>query len=184
MGLSPKLQEIVKSLERDRLALLRATEELNAAQADYRPSEDAWSVSDVLHHLALSEEASAKLMSLMSKRVHEESVGPDPDPDGSVLRSLDDVVADADDRKATAPDRVTPLSHVPAAECRARLEASRRNILAKIEELSPFDLTGLTFPHPFFGELDVYQWLLITGWHERRHTRQIQSIKTSSDFPD
>lgn len=150
---------------------------------DYRPAEDTWSVADVLHHLTLSHEATAKLMSIMLRRAREESVPRDPDPDRSVLTSIDDVVPAADEGKATAPDRVTPRSYLAPDEALARLEASRRRLQETVAELSEFDLHGVTFQHPFFGELDAYQWLLVTGWHERRHTKQIERLQASAGYP-
>ena len=82
-----------------------------------------------------------------------------------------------------APDRVTPRSYIAPDEALARLDASRRRLEETVAELSQLDLSGLTFPHPFFGELDAYQWLLVTGWHERRHTKQIERIQASAGFP-
>lgn len=181
--LSPKIREIVEQISRQRTGLLNSVQGLDGAQSGYRPSTGSWCIDDVLHHLALTEEASGKLLARMLKRAREEGLAPDPDPERSVLGAIEDLVAGADDEKAPAPDRVIPRSHLPAAEALARLAASRRKLLETLESLSAFDLSRLRYPHPFFGELDTYQWVLITGWHERRHTRQIERIKSSSGFP-
>jgi DinB superfamily len=182
-GFTPKTQALVERLASDRQALESAVAGLEAEQSEHRPEEGSWSVSDILHHLALSEEATGKLTTLFLKRAHEEKISPDPDPEGSVVDSIDSVVAGADERRARAPDRVTPRSSIPSSEALARLASSRERLLSNLEALSAFDLTALRFPHPFFGELDGYQWLLVTAWHERRHTRQIERIKRSPGFP-
>lgn len=182
-ALSFKMREILGRTEEDRAGLLRSVEDLGSAQWDYRPDEGAWSIADVLHHLTLAHEATAKLMSIMLRRTSEEAIPPDPDPDRSLLDSIQDVVPGEEEGKAIAPDRVTPKSYLAPDEARARLEASRRQLVETVEKLSPFDLGKVTFPHPFFGELDAYQWLLVTGWHERRHTRQIERIRQSPGFP-
>jgi hypothetical protein len=181
-GLSPKAKEVVESISRDRLGLRESVRDLAPEQMDFRPAPGSWSIDDVLHHLALAEEASAKLMAFLHERALKESVGPDPEPDASVVRSIDSIV-DGADGKASAPDRVTPRSKVEAPLALARLESARSRILESLESLSPFDGRKLTYRHPFFGELDLYQWLLIGGWHERRHTRQIERIKGNSGFP-
>ncbi|HJS75171.1 MAG TPA: DinB family protein [Vicinamibacteria bacterium] len=183
MALTRKAQEIADSISRDRRALLGSVRDLAPEQTDFRIEPGSWSIDDVLHHLALTEEASSKLMGLFQKRAGEESIGPDPSPAGSVLGSIDSLVEGADDEKAPAPDRVMPRSKVEASAAIARLEAARARILTSVEALAVVDGTRLTYRHPFFGELDLYQWLLIGGWHERRHTRQIERIKTSSAFP-
>jgi hypothetical protein len=182
--LSPKLKEIVEAISRDRRELVSSVEALGPEQTDFRPEPGAWSIDDVLHHLALSEEASAKLMSLLHERAVKDSIGTDPSPETSLLRSIDELVEAASGRKTRAPDRVTPLSKVEAPAALARLESARRRILESLETLSNFDGAKLTYRHPFFGELDLYQWLLVGSWHERRHARQIERIKESSGFPN
>jgi hypothetical protein len=156
---------------------------LGPRQTDFRPEPGAWSIDDVLHHLALTEEASVKLLAMFQDRAQKEGIGPDPSPAVSVLHSIDSVVKSADSQKAAAPDRVKPRCKVEAPQVLARLEASRGRILEGVEALSPLDGAKLTYRHPFFGELDLYQWLLVGAWHERRHTRQIERIKASAGFP-
>ncbi|HXV61777.1 MAG TPA: DinB family protein [Vicinamibacteria bacterium] len=180
---STKIREILQTIDRDRSNLLSAVEGLQPGQLGHRELPEAWSIEDVLHHLALADESSAKLMALMLRRAREESLPPDPSPDRSVLDSIDEVVARAENQKAKAPDRVTPRSRIEVEESLSRLRLSRDKIETTVEALSAFDLSLLTFPHPFFGELNTYQWLLVTGWHERRHTRQIERVKSSPGFP-
>lgn len=183
MALSPKLEEIVESVARDRAALLRSVEGLDAAQLDHVPEPGAWCVADVLHHLALTAEASEKLFARMQQKALESPPPADLRPEASLVDAIDAVVRGADEEKAQAPDRVQPRSRIAAQEAVARLEKAQAGLVDKVESLAPYDLSGLTFPHPFFGELDLYQWILIGGWHERRHTRQIERIKSSPGFP-
>lgn len=182
-ALSFKTKEILDRTARDRAGLLSSVKDLTTEQMDYRPEPEAWSVADVLHHLALAHEGTAKLMSVMRRRTSEEAVPPDPDPNRSLVDSLEGVVPGVEEGKATAPDPVSPKSYLAPDEALSRLDASRRRLVETVATLSAFDLTKLTFPHPFFGELDAYQWLLVTGWHERRHTKQIERIRKSPGFP-
>jgi hypothetical protein len=122
-------------------------------------------------------------MSFFRERAAKEAVGPDPSPASSVLPSIEALVDGAAEQRSRAPDRVTPRSKVEAPFALARLEAARGRILESLESLSALDGAKLTYRHPFFGELDLYQWILIGGWHERRHTRQIERIKSDSRFP-
>jgi hypothetical protein len=181
--LSRKTQEIVERITQDRQGLLQAVEGLVPVQLDYLTAPDSWCISDVLHHLALADDAAARLMALMLERARQMALPPDPTPDGSVLDSIDAIVAPAEKRRARAPDRVAPRFRLPAAEALARLAVSRAKLLASVEALSGFDLSALTQAHPFFGDINTYQWLLITGWHERRHAAQIERIKSSPGFP-
>lgn len=38
-------------------------------------------------------------------------------------------------------------------------------------------------PHPFFGELDCYQWFILAAGHSARHCNQGTVIKESAGFP-
>lgn len=181
--LSPKTKEIIERISEDRRGLVESVAGLAPSQVDFRPAPDAWSIADVLHHLALTEEAQVRLQSMFVERSREGALSPDPDPNRSVIGSIAEITRMADGRKAQAPDRVKPRSHVPAPESLGRLEASRARLLESVEALSEFDLRALTYRHPFFGELDAYQWLLVTGWHERRHRLQIERIRESPEFP-
>ena len=182
--MSPKTKEIVDAISRDRLGLLQTVSGLAPEQTDFRPEPGSWSIDDVLHHLALTDEASAKLLAFLQERAAKEAIGPDPSPGASVLHSVDSLVEGADEEKASAPDRVTPRSRVAAPLALARLESARSRILENLDALSAFDGRKLTYRHPFFGELDLYQWLLVGGWHERRHTRQIERVKSHPGFPN
>ena len=181
--LSRKAQEVIESISRDRERLLGAVAGLGPAQLEFQPSAGAWSIGEVLHHLALADDGTSRLFARFLERAQEAKLPPDPSPERSVLGTIETVVAGADEQKAVAPDRVTPRSHLDAEECLARLSASRTKLIGTLGRLSAFDVSTLTFPHPFFGELDPYQWLLITGWHERRHTAQIERNQSNGTFP-
>jgi hypothetical protein len=84
----------------------------------------------------------------------------------------------------SAPDRVTPRSRVEAPLALARLESARSRILESLDAISAFDGGKLTYRHPFFGELDPYQWVLVGSWHELRHMRQMDRIKSHPGFPN
>jgi hypothetical protein len=120
----------------------------------------------------------------MLKRARADNPGPDPTPEASELHSTDDVLGRMATPRFQAPELVDPKGHLPPAESLTRLRASRERLLGTVEELASYDLGKLTFPHPFAGPLNAYQWLLITSAHEHRHTEQINRIKSLPDFPD
>lgn len=183
MQLSKKLQEIVDAISSDRQALLDSINGLSDSQLDHKGSDEEWSISDILHHLALTDEASAGLAHLMIKKASELDLTPDSTPEVSALNCLDHIHETARTSRFQAPDRVAPKSHLPASESLARLKASREKVLAAVERLAPYDLTQLTYPHPIGGDFNMYQWLLMAGFHESRHAAQIRRIKSQPGFP-
>ena len=182
MALSKKMQELTDAISRSRQSLLKHVDGLSDAQLSYKPDDGEWSLNDILHHLALTDEANGKLTSRALKHAQERNAPPDPTPDESALHCLDAAVGSLNTR-AQAPDFVRPKSHLSAPESLARLAASRERMLQSIEQLCVYDLTQLKYPHPVLGELDMYQWILIAGGHEGRHVAQIKRIKAEPRFP-
>jgi hypothetical protein len=169
------MQELVDRLRTDRESLRQAVENLSEAQLDLKPGESEWSISDIVHHLALAEEATLKLASRLLAEAESRGVPEDPDPQGSVLDVLDPLRVNLA-KRAKAPERVTPRSAVPVADSLRRLDISRERLLARIQELARYDLALLSFPHPLLGQLNLYQWLLLVGDHEERHAAQIKRM--------
>jgi len=52
----PRIKEVVEALDSRRAELARAVNEVPTSARGRRPSEDRWSVAEVLEHLALVEE--------------------------------------------------------------------------------------------------------------------------------
>jgi len=183
MPLSNKLQELVDRISDNREKLLQAVSGLSDVQLNYKTEDTAWSVCDVVNHVALADEASAKLTSNMLKRARANNLPPDSSPDASEIHSMDEIFPRMNAGKFQAPEIVTPHPDSPVDDSLARLKASRERMLANVEQLDGYDLSGLTFPHPFAGPLNVYQWILAAGAHEYRHAEQINRMKSQPGFP-
>jgi hypothetical protein len=183
MPQSKKIQEIVDRNSHIREKMLVTISDLNETQLNYKSAGGDWSICDIVHHLALTAEANTKLMSNLLKRAREENLPPDPSPEGSEIHAADEVFARVAEPRFQAPDRFVPHSHLPVEESLARLKASRDRTLEAMEGLASYDLSHLTFPHPFAGELNGYQWMLMGGGHEHRHAEQIKRMKALPDFP-
>jgi len=156
---------------------------LERCTAQPQVEDNAWSISDVVHHVSLVDEANAKLTSNMLKRARTNPLPPDTSPDGSEIHSMDEVFARMGAAKFQAPEFVAPHSNSVIGESLAKLEASRERMLANVNQLDGFNLSGLTYPHPFAGELNAYQWVLMAGAHEARHAEQIERMKAQPGFP-
>jgi len=184
MPLSKKLLELVDRISHNREKLLQSVSGLNDAQLNHKTEESGWSVIDVLNHVSLVDEANAKLTSNMLKRARANDLPPDPSPEASVIHSMDDIFARMNAAKFQAPEFVAPHSHSPVDESLSRLKASRERMLANVEQLDGYDLSELTYPHPFAGDLNTYQWVLMAGAHEVRHAEQINRMKSQPGFPE
>jgi DinB superfamily len=183
MPLSKKLQELVDWISHNREKLLESVSGLSDAQLNHKTEDAGWSVGEVLKHVSLVDEANAKLTSNMLKRARANPLPPDPSPETSEIHSMDEILPKMAGQKFQAPEFVAPKSDSPLDESLSRLRASRERMLANVEQLDGLDLSELTFPHPFAGPLNAYQWILLAGAHEVRHAEQIDRIKSHPGFP-
>jgi hypothetical protein len=82
--------------------------------------------------------------------------------DGTILRPL------------VAPQRLRPEPHPDLAASWASLQAVRERTYRAFLTVDGKDLTQVSAPHPFFGPLSGYEWLLFLGKHEERHLGQLR----------
>jgi hypothetical protein len=54
------------------------------------------------------------------------------------------------------------------------LAASRAALVVQTGKADAYDLSQLHAPHPAFGRLNMYQWILFIGPLELRHLHQIE----------
>ena len=64
----------------------------------------------------------------------------------------------------------------------AAFGANRKALVGQLEG-SHLDWRARFGTHPFFGALDLYQWVLLASGHTARHTLQIEEVKRSAGYP-
>jgi hypothetical protein len=79
--------------------------------------------------------------------------------------------------KLEAPERIRPGDAPVLSDALSRLRDSRAALHALRPALERADGHALLFPHPTWGPLNLYQWLLFVGAHESRHRAQIEALK-------
>jgi hypothetical protein len=138
------------------------------------PGEGKWSATQVIQHLGKVEGSVTKALEGMFAQALAEGFPADP-ADSSVLGALDKYrVVDRSGRRLDAPPPFHPDA-IPDFDANWNsLLAVRQQTLAAYGTVDGRDLTRIAFPHPFFGPLNAYEWLLLVGQHERRHLDQMQ----------
>ncbi|HYH85991.1 MAG TPA: DinB family protein, partial [Pyrinomonadaceae bacterium] len=71
---------------------------------------------------------------------------------------------------------IRPTGATLAASLSA-LRDSRSALRALRPRVERVDGTGISFPHPAWGAINLYQWLAFVGAHEQRHLAQIEALK-------
>lgn len=173
--------EILEAIDETRGRLYHRVEALSPAQEKFRPTPDAWSIAEIVEHLAIIEEQLSRLFVMMVKKAS--STGA-PEAGGQDFRpvSLDQFVERSLREKYVAPETVRPSGNLSVEESLARLRRSRAELHNLRPKLEAIDLSSLTYPHPAFGPLDLSQWLAFIGVHEERHLRQIETVMSSPEL--
>jgi hypothetical protein len=168
-----RLTEIIAYLDASRGRLLDSVAHVHPSFAEISPRDGVWSVAEILTHLALVEAGVAKLVARSVLWGKEKGVGPETS-DESVLSSLDSFSLVERPRPLAAPERVTPPQDSRMDEALRSLADSRRALKDALAEGDGMDLAVISRPHPYFGDLNLYQWAVFIGKHEERHMHQIE----------
>jgi len=182
---------------------------LAQAQLDFSPRRRRWSVGETADHLLLAEglyrREMIELITLAragepTYRRHsfsEVNVAPLhlplgvlsalEAPFGFMSRLLPDsirsLVTEFPVIRARNPDAATPRPGRPAAELNADLAASIAETRAVIESNADLDFEKLVSEHPLTGRTNIRQILTFLAQHERRHHRQMETVRVDPRFP-
>lgn len=174
--------EILEAIDETRARLRQRVDGLSPAQEKFRSTPDAWSIAEIVEHLTIFEERMSRLFAMMVRKAEAAGV----ETGGQSFRpfSLDDVIERSLKEKYIAPEMVRPSGSVTVADSLARMLRSRAELHELRPQIESRDLSGMTYPHPAFGPLDLYQWLALIGMHEDRHLRQIESVMSAPEFSE
>lgn len=173
------VEEIYALISQARERLEHSVSGLTTAQQRFKTSPNAWSVAEVIEHLALIEERLSGMIAMLVKRAagaqHVHGVVFEP-------VSLDRFGGLVTER-IEAPPMMRPSGAISIADSLAKLRGSRAVLAELRPQVETHDLSAAVFPHPLFGALNAYEWLLFIGLHEGRHRKQIEKIIGARDFP-
>ena len=156
----------------------RTAHGLTPQQLQYRPDASRWSVAENLEHITIVEQ---NILAGLARTVQmpPESEKKPALTDEQLLANFGRVV-----QPLTAPERLLPTSRWPLANLLDEFDAARRcTIEFATTAADTKELRHYFMPHPFFGELDCYQWFILAAGHSARHCNQCAAIKESASFP-
>jgi hypothetical protein len=168
-------ERAVNALHESRERLLAAVQRLSPSQLAYKPAADRWSVAECVEHIILVENS---ILGAIEKTVQQ--------PADSPQTVLEDhaLLAKAVNRneRMKGPERLMPTGRWPHGEL-CREFGSVRKHTSEFAATTEARLRESGFPHPAFGPLDCYQWLLLIAAHGERHRAQAEEVMASAEFP-
>ena len=152
---------------------LAALDGLSAEGWIYRPSAEAWSISETAEHTAVVLRGVERLCTTKMLTM---PLAPD-DParrvrDGDLAR----VLADRS-RAFEAPEMVKPKGRwATREEFAAAFSASSESLIEWARKHAAV-LRSVGAPHPIFGPIDGVQWLEFLAAHTGRHAIQVEEVR-------
>jgi len=171
-------ETIVKNLAESRERLLRTMQGLSREQLHYRPAPGRWTVAENLEHLTFVE---GRVLTFIQKTLGE---GTTPDKRSAFEGKEKEMVEDIAGRitRFQAPEPIQPCGRWPDDQLLKEFEATRHRT-REFASTTDADLRSHFFRHPIFGDLDLYQWLLLIAAHCDRHRAQSEEVMASAGFP-
>jgi len=187
--------EIFDDIDQTRASLFESVEGLSADEHGSRPAPDRWSVAEILEHLSLVERGVARVVARLLEKAEAAGQGKADGQTQAVAGqthgasgqtpeaaaafapvSIAEFVEQTRTQKLNAPENARPAG-VPAADSLSHLRDSRAALHALRPRVERADCSSARPPHPVWGPLNLYQWLLFLGAHEARHLAQIEALK-------
>ncbi len=155
--------------------LLRATKNLSPTQLQYKTAPDRWSVAECLEHITMVENM---VLGNINSALKEAAGSPKPDmTDDTLVKTVTDRSF-----RATAPERIVPTGRTPHDQLIGEFEAARKR-LSEFVASTNVPLRQYAFPHPRFGQVNCYQWVLLVAGHGDRHRQQIDEVVADAGLP-
>jgi hypothetical protein len=176
---SGERDELCALLERSRGLALAAFARISAAQWRFRRSAEAWSVGEIVEHIAVSE-------TVVYETLQQVLAGP-PAPERKAEAAGKDrlIIVGVPRRRIAveAPPAMRPAARYAGPEEAAAAFSAARGRTLDFVRATTADLRSYFAHHPTMQWLDGYQWLLLAAVHTERHLAQLDQWAKAPDYP-
>ncbi|HMQ03640.1 MAG TPA: DinB family protein [Pyrinomonadaceae bacterium] len=167
------ISDIYENNNKVRRRLLETVSALTNDQLSARPSEEKWSIAQIVDHVSLVNGGMYKICSRLLSKAKEDGRRSTGVFDLDGFRSKAAGIADV---KLEAPGIVHPAEARPLEDSIRMLDENAIAFEGLRQMFEEFDANSPKFLHPFLGELSAVEWLMLAGGHEARHLAQIKRI--------
>jgi hypothetical protein len=175
--MQPRIKEVLDHITSTRQELRDAVDGVPIENRQTRPSPEAWSVAEVLEHLAIVETNIAGLLKRKIAEGREAGLGAETDSSPILDPTRTATMRDRSHR-IESPETTRPKSSLSAEAAWEATERSRATMRQVLADANGLALGEISAPHRIFGPLNAYEWVGFVGNHESRHAAQIREIGT------
>jgi hypothetical protein len=133
-----------------------------------RPSDNEWSVAEIVQHLYLVEERVVKDL----KR----AIDSEPGRVSFLKKLIPTFIVSLRVRKFQSPKAVKPVDVPAKDQVLANYNTARQSLKDLCRSQSRERFKTLVFNHPFLGRIDGTTTVSFVGYHELRHLKQIREV--------
>jgi hypothetical protein len=165
----------------DRSNLLRFLDGLSVEQASWHPPDGEWSILEGLEHIMLTEEFfRARLLATL--RAAEASGNWDTTPTDPVKMTAA-ALRRREQGFVPAPEELVPRGNGDLHRMRQALLGERETTRTALLPYRSRDLSRLVFPHPRYGDRNLYDVIEYSGIHDYLHHEQMERVTRSPGYP-
>ncbi len=167
------LIDVLSTLDVSRHALRHAMALIPAGSRTERPGLDRWSPVEIVEHLSLVETRFSTVVGGKIVDALNVGLGPETEPRTPLPEKIHTMLADRTGKR-TAPEAALPSGAMDEAAAWAAADTARAGFRTAVLSANGLALSGVIHDHPFFGPLNVYQWVELIAAHEMRHVAQVR----------
>ena len=165
---------LVEKLRASRDALVAGLDGTSELQAKFKPSPDAWSIEEIVEHLALAENGMYRLMTAYSE--------PSESKSDSMREETFEKLGTDRRRKIGAPERVRPTGRYGSlANALNQFLANRDRTMVYVDRCQE-DLRMRITTHPL-GSISCRECVALMIGHPLQHLEQIREVQACPAFP-
>ena len=172
------LIDVMAALDASRQALRDSVAAIPSAVRTARPAPDRWSAVDIVEHLSLVESRFSTIVGGKIAEALNAGLGPESQPREPLPERIRTMVGDRTGKR-TAPEAAVPTGRMDEAAAWAAADKARAGFRAAVLSADGRALNGVIHEHPFFGPLNVYQWVELIAAHEMRHVAQVREAASA-----
>ncbi len=172
-------ESAIKYLKETQKDFLAAINGVSDAQWKFKGAPDRWSIAETAEHIAVAEDLIwGRVSEIMKAPVNPDKRAETQGKDKIILEKIPDR-----SHKAQAPEPLKPTGKFATREeLLKHFTEARAKEIAFLEQTKE-DLRNHIAENPALGMMDAYQWVIFNGAHSKRHTAQIEEVKTDASYP-
>jgi len=176
------LQPLVRDVSTARESFIRSASFLTSSQAQFKPSENDWSIVDNVEHMYWAEMGG---INGMWKALENYKNGTPLFTGNDVHRGLkiETIIEKTWKEKEQVPEVAKPRWGGPIGYWIEALKGCQDLLERLVNGVQEVDPEKVIYPHAISGPLNIVQRLEFLRFHLNRHEAQIGRIKTTGGFP-